>query len=73
MEYFSGPYFPVFELNTEIYRAIRENMDQKKLRIWALHSSDRYQQKNIIKSFSQVLFQKTNRKRQNLKKKSYSK
>ena len=48
-------------------------MDQKKLRIWALHSSDRYQQKNIIESFSQVLFQKTNRKRQNLKKKSYSK
>ena len=30
---FSGPYFTVFWLNTEIYR-LRENTDQKKLRIW---------------------------------------
>ena len=36
---FSGPYFPVFGLNTEIYSVnlrIRENTDQKKLRIWTL-------------------------------------
>ena len=41
---FSGPYFPVFEKNTEIYLLrkspysvrIQENKDQKKLRIWIL-------------------------------------
>ena len=36
---FSGPYFPVFGLNTEIYSVnvrIRKNTDQKKLRIWTL-------------------------------------
>ena len=44
---FSGPYFPVFGLNTERYRVeiqsispysvrIRENADQNKLRIWTL-------------------------------------
>ena len=40
----SVPYFPVFRLNTEIYREnlliqpdrIQENTDQKKLRIWTL-------------------------------------
>ena len=41
MRSISGPYFPVFELNTEIYLSpysvrIRENTDQKKLRIWIL-------------------------------------
>ena len=39
---FSGPYFPVFGLNTDIYCKspysvrIQENTDQKKLRIWTL-------------------------------------
>ena len=37
---FSGPYFPVFGLNTEIFSPysirIQENADQKKLRIWTL-------------------------------------
>ena len=41
---FSGPYFPVFGLNTNIYEVnlriysvrIRENTDYKKLRIWTL-------------------------------------
>ena len=39
---FSGPYFPVFGLNTEIYGKssysfrIQENTAQKKLRIWTL-------------------------------------
>ena len=38
----SGPYFPAFALNTEMYSEIpysvrmRENADQKKLRIWTL-------------------------------------
>ena len=35
-EFFSGPYFPVFRLSTEIYGdsvRIRQNTDQKKLRI----------------------------------------
>ena len=32
---FSGPYFPIFELNTEIYSArIEENTDYKILCIW---------------------------------------
>ena len=36
-EFFSGPYFSEFGLNTEIYKErIRENTDQKKLRIWTL-------------------------------------
>ena len=36
-EFFSGPYFSEFRLNTEIYKVrIRENTDQKKLRIWTL-------------------------------------
>ena len=40
---FSGRYFPVFGLNTEIYGApysvrIQESTDQKKLRIWTLFS-----------------------------------
>ena len=34
-EFFSGPYFPVFGLNTEIYFGA-ENTDQKKLHIWTL-------------------------------------
>ena len=38
--FFSGPYFPVFGLNTEIYsgniRIQSENTDQIKLRTWAL-------------------------------------
>ena len=40
---FSGPYFPVFGSNTDIYGRkspysvrIQENTDQKKLRIWTL-------------------------------------
>ena len=39
---FSGPYFPVIGLNTEIYCKspysvqIQDNTDQKKLRIWTL-------------------------------------
>ena len=39
---FSGPYFPLFRLNTEIYSkspysvGIQENTDQKKLCIWTL-------------------------------------
>ena len=32
-EFFSGPYFPAFELNAV---RMRENTDQKKLRIWTL-------------------------------------
>ena len=37
---FSGPYFLVFELNTEIYGVkIRENTDQKKLHIWTLFTN----------------------------------
>ena len=33
--FFSGLYFPVFGLNTEIYSVrVQENTDQKKLRIW---------------------------------------
>ena len=36
-EVFSGPYFPVFGLNTEIYSVrMQENTDQKKLRIWTI-------------------------------------
>ena len=40
-EVFSGPYFPAFGLNTVRYSVpysvrMRENMDQKKLRIWTL-------------------------------------
>ena len=36
-DFFSGSYFPVFGLNTEIYSVrIQENTDQKKLRIWTL-------------------------------------
>ena len=39
---FSGPYFPEFGLNTERYEVssvrMRENTDQKKLRIWTLFS-----------------------------------
>ena len=31
-EVFSGPYFPLFGMNTEIY-GVQENVDQKKLRI----------------------------------------
>ena len=31
---FSGPYFPAFGLNTAV--RMRENTDQKKLRIWTL-------------------------------------
>ena len=31
----SGPYFPLFGLNTEIF-SVQENTDQKKLRIWSL-------------------------------------
>ena len=33
---FSGTYFPVFRLNTEIYAIQSEYTDQKKLRIWTL-------------------------------------
>ena len=33
---FSGPYFPVFGLNTEIYGVIQENTDQKIVCIWTL-------------------------------------
>ena len=33
----SGPYCPVFGLNTEIYE-VQENTDQKQLRIWNLHA-----------------------------------
>ena len=36
----SGPYYPVFGLNTEIYVVnsvrIQENTDQKQIRIWTL-------------------------------------
>ena len=43
---FSSPYFPVFGLNTEIYRSksafFLENTDQKKLRIWALFTQWRF-------------------------------
>ena len=35
---FSGPYFPVFGLNTEIYRV---KTDQRKLRIWTLFKQGR--------------------------------
>ena len=33
---FSGPYFPVLDLNTEIYSKYMKNTDQKKLVIWTL-------------------------------------
>ena len=36
-DFFSGSYFPIFGLNTEIYSVgIQENTDQKNLRIWTL-------------------------------------
>ena len=36
---FSGPYFPAFELNTEIYSVqIQENTGQKKRHIWTLYT-----------------------------------
>ena len=47
-EVFSGPYFPVFGLNTDIYSKsqysvqIKENTDQKKLSIWTLFTQCRY-------------------------------
>ena len=47
-EVLSGPYFPVFGLNKEIYRKskysvrILENIDQKKLSIWTLFTLCRY-------------------------------
>ena len=49
---FSGPYFPAFGLNTERYRVsvrMRENTDQKKLRIsiWTLFTQCTFQQKQI--------------------------
>ena len=45
---FSGPYFPVFGLYTEIYRKsqysvrIQENADQKKLSVWTLFTQCRH-------------------------------
>ena len=58
---FSGPYFPVFGLNTELYGVnfriqseyshsvqIPENTDQKKLHIWTLFTQC-YFTKNILK------------------------
>ena len=50
---FPGPYFPVFGLNTEIYRSphsvrIQENKDQKKLRSGHFSRSDPSMSKMII-------------------------
>ena len=50
---FSGPYFPVFGLNTEIYKSpysvrIQENKDQKKLRFGHFSRSDPFMSKMII-------------------------
>ena len=46
MEFFSGPYFPIFRLNTEIYGVhlrtqsiYGKKTNQKKLRIWTLFTS----------------------------------
>ena len=43
---FSGPYFPVFGLNTEIFSLcsvrIQANANQKKLRIWTLFTQCRF-------------------------------
>ena len=43
---FSGPYFPEFGLNTERYEVssvrMRENTDQKKLRIWTLFTQSKH-------------------------------
>ena len=56
---FSGPHFPTFGLNTERYSVqMRENTDQKKLRIWthstqwrcSEYASD-YRTKNLCKPF----------------------
>ena len=47
-EVFSGQYFPIFGLNTEIYgkiqysAQIQENTDQNKIIIWTLLTQCRY-------------------------------
>ena len=57
---FSGPYFPVFELNTEIYSVIYEKKlhipDQKKLRIWKLSHSECFTSDTIEYSTGLVHF-----------------
>ena len=51
---FSGPYFPVFGLNTEIYGVnflysvrIQEDTDQKQFRIWTLFTECTFCYQNI--------------------------
>ena len=63
MRSFSGPYFPVFGLNTKIYGVnpntgiqenrksvgIQENKDQKKFRIWTLSRSVSFHKSSHVK------------------------
>ena len=58
---FSGPYFPAFGLNTESSISpysvrMRENTDQKKLRIWTFFTLCKYLQ--IIKFMNEWWFKR---------------
>ena len=56
--FFSGPYFPVFGLNTERSKSwysvrMQKNTDQKKLRIWTvftrrIHEKYKFKKTNIL-------------------------